>query len=233
MVYFIYKANVHEKIPEPVNTKKHIYFSTLFDSSSNAKTMDEKEVYVIKSCDMRKPCYNVLALQQAAEADAQGLHNSLKAAVAKVEFNFDRTMRLIGLGSNGTNTNKALYCLEKKKVGDHLILVLCISHKLELALKDSFKPCKLDDVAENQLNSTYYFFEKANLKWQLFKKYCLVNGKKYYCYKRAGGTRWVSHQLIAIDVYLKNLPMSIGFLNSEISSPCNATMKKEKPRMES
>ena len=48
--------------------------------------MDEKEVYVIKSCDMRKPCYNVLALQQAAEADAQGLHNSLKAAVAKVEF---------------------------------------------------------------------------------------------------------------------------------------------------
>ena len=107
---------MHEKISEPVNTKKHIYFSTLFDSSSNAKTMDEEEVYVIKSCDMRKPCYNVLALQQAAEADAQGLHNSLKAAVAKVEFNFDRTMRLIGLGSNGTNTNKALYCLEKKRL---------------------------------------------------------------------------------------------------------------------
>ena len=40
------------------------------------------------------------------------------------------------------------------------------------------------------------------------------------------------HELIAIDVYLKNLPMSIGFLNNEISSPHNATMKKEKPKVE-
>ena len=59
-----------------------------------------------------------------------------------------------------------------------------------------------------------------------------MNGKKYYCYKREGGTCWVLHELIAIDVYLKNLPMFIGFLNNEISSPHNATMKKEKPKVE-
>ena len=71
--------------------------------------------------------------------------------MGKVEFNFDRKTHLIGLGSDGRNTNKALYCLEKKEVGDHLLLVLCISHKLELTLKYSFKPCKLNDVAGNQL----------------------------------------------------------------------------------
>ena len=113
---------------------------------------------------MEKPCHDVLTLQQPEEAGAQGLHDSLKAAVVKAEFNFDRKTCLIGLGSDGTNTNKAIYRLEKEEVGDHLLLVLCISHKLELTLKDSLKPCKLNDVAENQLNSTYYFFKKANLK---------------------------------------------------------------------
>ena len=54
MVYFISDAIVHEKISELLNKKKHIYFSILFDSPSNRKTMDEKEVYVIKSCDMGK-----------------------------------------------------------------------------------------------------------------------------------------------------------------------------------
>ena len=80
--------------------------------------------------------------------------------MAKAEFNFDRKTCLIGLGSDGTNTIKALYHLEKEEVGDHFFLVLCICHKLEHALKDSFKPCKLNDVAENQLNSTYNFSKK-------------------------------------------------------------------------
>ena len=46
MVYFISKAIMHEKILELSNTKK--LFSILFDGTSNAKTMDEKEVYIIK-----------------------------------------------------------------------------------------------------------------------------------------------------------------------------------------
>ena len=44
MVYFISKAIVHEKILEPLNTKKRIYFSILFDSSFNGKTMDKKGI---------------------------------------------------------------------------------------------------------------------------------------------------------------------------------------------
>ena len=70
MVYFISKAIVQEKILESLNSKKRIYFSIIFDDSSNAKTIDEKEIYVIKSCDMGKPCYDVLVLKQPEEADA-------------------------------------------------------------------------------------------------------------------------------------------------------------------
>ena len=135
MVYIISKAIVHEKVLEPLNTKKCIYFSILFGGSSIAKKMDEKEIYVIKSCDMGKPCYGVLALQQPEEAESQGLHDSLKAAVAKTEFNFDRKTCLIGLGSDGTNTIKALYHLEKEEIGDHLLLVLCSSHKFVTRFK--------------------------------------------------------------------------------------------------
>lgn len=96
--------------------------------------MDEKEVYVIKTCNQGKPRFDVLALQQPEDADAKGLKSSLDCAIDKAKLTVDRKSREIGLGSDGTNTNKALYRLEKEEIGDHLILVLCVSHKLELAI---------------------------------------------------------------------------------------------------
>ena len=128
---------------------------------------------VIKTCDQGKPRFDVLALQQPEDADAKGLKSSLDCAIDKAKLTIDRKSREIGLGSDGTNTNKPLYRLEKEEIGDHLILVLCVSHKLELAIHDAFKNSKLNDAAEEQLVVRYYIFKRANLKWRLFKRhYC-------------------------------------------------------------
>ena len=77
-------------------------------------------------------------------------------AVSKGKFTFDHKSREIGLGSDGTNTNKALYQLQKETVGEHLVSTLCISHKLELAVHDTFKKSKLNSDAEEQLQTVYY-----------------------------------------------------------------------------
>ena len=53
------------------------YFSLLTDGSSSAKTMDEKELYVIKTCDKGKPRFDVLALEQPDDPGAKGLKESL------------------------------------------------------------------------------------------------------------------------------------------------------------
>ena len=53
------------------------YFSLLTDGSSSANTMDEKELYVIKTCDKGKSRLDVLALEQPDDADAKDLKESL------------------------------------------------------------------------------------------------------------------------------------------------------------
>ena len=159
ILLFLSRSIIKENITEPLNSGKRLYFSLLTDGSSSAKTMDEKEVYVIKTCDQGKPRFDVLALQQPDDADANGLKSSLDDAVEKAKLTIGRKAHEIGLGSDRTNTNKVLYRLEKEEIGEHLIQVLCLSHKLELAIHDAFKPSKINEDAEEQLVLVYYLFK--------------------------------------------------------------------------
>ena len=130
---------VQENITEPLNNKERLYYSLLFEGSSNAKTNDEKELYVIKTCDGGTPRFDVFALEEPNDVDANGLKAALDHAFDKGNFQFKRSEREIGLGSDGTSTNKNVNRLENADVGDHLVLILCLSHKLELAIHDAFR----------------------------------------------------------------------------------------------
>ena len=73
----------------------------LFDGLRSAKIMNEKEVYIIKTCDNGEPCLDVLVLEQQDDAGAAGLKVTLDKAIAKGNFCFDCLSREIGLGSLG------------------------------------------------------------------------------------------------------------------------------------
>ena len=109
--------------------------------------MDEKELYVIKSCNNGKARFDVLALDQPDDANANGLKNSLDDALSKGNFTFEHKRREIGLGSDSTNTNKALYHIEKEEINEHLLSILCLLHKLELAIYDAFKVFNMNEDA--------------------------------------------------------------------------------------
>ena len=139
MVMLLSKSIITENITDPLNSVSRIYFSLLFDGSLSAKTRDEKDLYIIKTCDNGKARFDVLALEQPDDADANGLKNSLDSALSKENFTFKQKHREIGLGSDGANTNKALYHIRKEEVGDHLVSILCLSPNLELAIHDALK----------------------------------------------------------------------------------------------
>ena len=101
----------------------------------------------------------MLSLEQPEDANAPGLKPSLENVIEKAKFSFNRCERGIGLGSDGTNTNKRLYELEKQDVGDHLRLILCLNHKLGLAIHKALQQSSLNEDAEKQLVSTYYLFK--------------------------------------------------------------------------
>ena len=154
----------------------------------------------------------------------------MKKAVTNAKFNFPRKERIVGVGSDGASANRRLFALKKAAAGDRLAFSWCLSHKLQLALRDAFKDISLESSTQNQLQEEFYLFKKATLKWRLFKRYAEIVGQTAYRYKRPDGTRWVSHQLTAIDDHLRNLPVMLAFSNERVDTPYNAAMKKEKAR---
>ena len=169
ILLFLSKS-ITENITETLNSGDRTYFSFLTENSSCAKTMAEKELYVVKPCDKGKPRFDILVLEQSDDAGAKGLKQSLDNAVQKAKLSTDRKTHEIRLGSDGTNTNKVLYKLEKEEIVNWLIQILCLSHKLELVIHDTFKQSKLNRDAKEQLELVYYLFKQANLKWRLFKR---------------------------------------------------------------
>ena len=231
ILLFLSKLMITENITEPLNSGDRTYCSLLTDVSSSAKTMDEKELYVIKTCDKGKPRFDVLALEQPDDAGAKGLKESLDNAVKKANLSTDRKTHEIGLGSDGTNTNKVLYELEKEEIGDWLIQILCLSQKLELVIHDTFKQSKLNRDAEEQLELVYYLFKQANLKWCSLKRQALMMKTLNHHFKHPSSTRWIAHQSDEIDDFLVNFSLLLGYLNNQIADPYNATMKKEVPHL--
>ena len=125
------------------------------DGSSSIKILDEMEVYIIKTCLGGAPKYEVISLEEPQEGWVK------RSSVSKMNFNFQRKTKEIGMCGDGAAVIKALYRLVEQEMGEHHLLVLCPSHKLELALGDTFKDCNLNNLCEKDYRDIYYLFRKA------------------------------------------------------------------------
>ena len=108
----------------------------------------------------------------------------------------------------------AVYRLVKQEMGENYLLLLCPSHKLELALGDALGDCNLNNLCEKDYRDIYYLFSKAHLRWRLFKYQAIFLDIEYRKYKRPEGTMWVEHQVVGLDSHLRNLPNLLGFFKS-------------------
>ena len=112
IVMYLSKAELLAEITEPLNNKTCLYYSLLTDGSSSAKTMDEKELVLIKTCLNGSPKITVLALEEPESGDADGLKKALDHAYGKGNFSFERKHREVGLCTDGTSTNKKVHRME-------------------------------------------------------------------------------------------------------------------------
>lgn len=90
MIMYLSKSTVLENITKPLNTGERLHFSWLFDGSSSATTMDEKEVYIIKPCCNWMLQFNMLSLEEPDDAQAGGLNDALHN-VLKKNFTFNQS----------------------------------------------------------------------------------------------------------------------------------------------
>ena len=91
-----------------------------------------------------------------------------------------------------------------------------------------FKASTFNRTCEKGCSDVYYLFKRATLRWRLFKRQALIEGKPKRRYKRPSGTRWVEHQVQNLDSHNYNLSILIAFLNQQISDPYNQSIRKVK-----
>ena len=208
------------------------YYSILFDGANSAKCVDEKELFIMKTCIQGKPTFNVMPLEEPDECNADGINEAMKNPFYKLNFNFECKNKEIGMCSDGAAVNRAVYKQLVDELGPQYSSMFCLSHKFELALNDAFQISKLNENSENSYTDIYYFFKCSLLRWRLFKRQSIFMELPRRKYKQLSGTRWVEHRIEALDSHLINLPILIGFCDQQISSPHNSTIKKLKSKLE-
>ena len=69
------------------------YYSIHDDGSSSAKTMDEKELFIIKMVHKEEVKFNVMSLEEPNEVNAEGLKAALENLIMKLGLNIKRKER--------------------------------------------------------------------------------------------------------------------------------------------
>ena len=81
---FLLLSNCMQKITNPLNEDELMYYSVLFDGSSNAKTNNKKELFLIKTCEKGKPNFNVMSLEEVKDSCTPGLKATLEESIGKM-----------------------------------------------------------------------------------------------------------------------------------------------------
>ena len=108
---------------------------------------------------------------------------------------FDYKKKLIGVGAEGANVNlgkkKGLVALIKQGI-PWVICVHCLSHRLELSLRDAFKGTTIDSVCDKLMDLYYVYQTQSQILWEL-RVLADVVDPQIKKPKKAHGTRWVQH----------------------------------------
>ena len=189
-------------------------FSILTDGSEARKTGMEKELIFIRVICGGIPVYFCSALQDWNEFGSTNA-DSLKLAV---DTAFDENNGLVKLPKNtykycmisstadGASVNFGKYSgllTQQKENHPWLIMIHCVAHRAELALKDSllkYKEFKVNDL----MASVFYLHKRSGKLKRMFKETATALNIDGYVFPKVTGTRFVTHQLKGAQVLLHN-----------------------------
>ena len=90
MLSYLSKSILLNNITDPLNDGRIRYYSVHNDGSSSAKTMDEKELYIMKTAHTGEVKFHIMSLEEPDEATAEGLKAALENSIMKLGLNIER-----------------------------------------------------------------------------------------------------------------------------------------------
>lgn len=147
------------------------------------------------SRSMKKIMTTFLAITELETADARGIVNAVVKTIQDIGLN---VQNMVGLGTDNASVmvgiNKGVHQILKEEYGlQHLILVRCVCHSLQLAVSHASEETLPRNI-EFMLRETYNWFSLSpERRRQYSKVYATINcGKQPLKILKSCGTRWLS-----------------------------------------
>lgn len=199
-ISFIAKT-VKEKLKSTLATCK--FLSVLSDGATDCSVIEQEIVYV-RFAQRGSVTTQFVSIQAVEKADSQHITQAICTAMDGVDEQWQT--KLVATGTDGasvmlgSNTGVATRLKADKK---YIISMHCMNHRLELAFKDAASSTNCHKKLAALLLGLYLLYHKSALNRANLKRSFLALGMQVLIPTRACGTRWVTHQLRAVDHFLR------------------------------
>ena len=162
-----------------------------------------------------------MSLPDLESGKAGGVVTAIEDSFKEIEAYDQLTEKIVAFGADGASVNQGKHggaiAELRKKIGDWIIYIWCVSHRLELTLKDALKGTPFDDI-DQMLLQMYYLYERSPKKirelQEIYDKYKDIlefdeGGLKPL---RASGTRWIAYKVEATKLVLDKYGLFINHL---------------------
>lgn len=193
-------------------------FSVPNDSSTDISVTDEELVYV-RYLEDGRPVTKFLSIQALAKADAVGIVAAIdKAFLDETDMQPNEWRnKTLGMSTDGASVmigiRNGVVTMIKADV-PHLISVHCVTHQLELGIKDSIKQVAYLAKVEDFLLSIYKFYSNSPLNWHNLKETGTALNMKVLKPANVKGTRWIPHHEQAAKAIKQDWPCLLAHLDS-------------------
>ena len=208
-------------------------FSILSDGSTDSAVIEEEIVYA----QYAMVFVQFIGLQSVPKADAQHSAAAITTATSTglgVEEEVWR-QRLVAIGSDGAAVmvgKRSGVAVHLSEGPSHVLSVHCMAHRLELSLKDAASTNSCYKKLDGLLLGMYYFYNNSALNRANLKASYESLHKPPLMPTRVGGTRWVSHILMALDHFLRGYAPIVQHLE-QVQSPDSVGVRGEQKAKQS
>ena len=204
------------------------YYSILMDGSTDSSIIEQELVYVLFLNKEGRAVVEFFSIESVKNANADGLKAAIKESFERVGI-VDFAQKLHGLNVDGASVNTGIHCgleAKLKESAPWLTVIHCFNHRLELAVKDSFKGTFFDEI-DHMLLKLYYLYKKSPKRLRELHMFGDIYDKVVPKPSKASGTRWIAHKVRAMEIVLSNYGVFITHLESLSQTDSQALKRAE------
>ena len=160
-IHFAAKALYEREVKEKV--KRANFVTVLCDGVTDAACIEKEVIYILfVDPDEFKATLGFLTLKSVESQDAQGIASAITSASEQCEIS-EKLPRIAFFESDGTAVNSGIRAgvivMLQQKLGRHIKFFWCLSHRLELAIKEAIQN-EMKDV-ETAMRDLYYIYQNS------------------------------------------------------------------------